>query len=274
MAQDTGYNNEELMRILSTLASVSNTPQPDQSHQQPGLPYQPHPFPAPGSNAHAAHAQPYDPTQAHISHTPPPVVQDPRLANRQAQPQHRDPPKPQQLEPAKEPSYVPVQDVSTITEWKFGLRALNTNAAQNPEFGASISKLIKDQDRNTKDWAQGRTRILAEQKMKRENEAASRASISLPGLLDNTPAVRTPALEAQELTTYDAKVYRATLRLTTAQSQTLSDLGVPFFNVRPDLIVLEAGSSVADDGHAKIGKGHLLELQRKVLNHLMELYGD
>ena len=65
-----------------------------------------------------------------------------------------------------------------------------------------------------------------------------------------------------------------------SQSSSLKVLGVPFFGVKPHLVL---GSSydptqVTDAQTApaggKITKEQLLELQRKMLNHLMELYGD
>lgn len=65
-----------------------------------------------------------------------------------------------------------------------------------------------------------------------------------------------------------------------SQSSSLKVLGVPFFGVKPHLVT---GSSydpaqVTDIQAAptggKITKEQLLELQKKMLNHLMELYGD
>lgn len=69
-----------------------------------------------------------------------------------------------------------------------------------------------------------------------------------------------------------------------SQSAELKRLGVPFFEVRPDLILLddvnsslsteEADSRSTEGANQKISKKQLLELQRKMLNHLTELYGD
>lgn len=67
------------------------------------------------------------------------------------------------------------------------------------------------------------------------------------------------------------------------QSAELKRLGVPFFGVRPNLMLPDDDKSPpseetdpASDKPAKVGvtKKQLLELQRKMLNHLMELYGD
>jgi hypothetical protein len=93
-------------------------------------------------------------------------------------------------------------------------------------------------------------------------------------------APQTPEREKAELSQYDAKVYRACKAMTEAQTSSLKVLGVPFFGTKPHLIIFESSepSSATDteqkSGNQKISKGQLLNLQRKMLNHLMELYGD
>jgi hypothetical protein len=106
----------------------------------------------------------------------------------QRPPQHYQQPHQRQPAPAK-PAASPI-DSSTITEWKHGLRCINKLAAQNPNFEKAIQKLIKDQERNVRDWANGRQRLIEEQQTKRENEKAQRAVISFPGFLDNVPLQR------------------------------------------------------------------------------------
>lgn len=65
-----------------------------------------------------------------------------------------------------------------------------------------------------------------------------------------------------------------------SQSSSLKVLGVPFFGVKPYLVVHsdEESTEVTEwqtaEAGAKMTKKQLLELQRKMLNHLMELYGD
>ena len=61
-----------------------------------------------------------------------------------------------------------------------------------------------------------------------------------------------------------------------SQTSSLKVLGVPFFGTRPHLILhqSEETPSAEDAAAGKISKARHLELQRKMLNHLMELYGD
>jgi hypothetical protein len=65
-----------------------------------------------------------------------------------------------------------------------------------------------------------------------------------------------------------------------SQTSALKSLGVPFFGTKPYLITHAAEEpNEATDSHSvqaggKITRKQLLELQRKMLNHLNELYGD
>jgi hypothetical protein len=124
-------------------------------------------------------------------------------------------------------------------------------------------------------------------------------SRSLPGLLEGTPLLRvrsayispfqklitvqTPEREQAELSQYDAKVYRACKAMVESQTSSLKVLGVPFFGTRPHLVLHESEEPNTNTGaehqsvstsDQKITKSQLLELQQKMLNHLLELYGD
>ncbi|RMZ71694.1 ATP synthase subunit beta [Pyrenophora seminiperda CCB06] len=254
--------NLDLAQILATLASLPQSEaQPSQDQQQPFNP-------SDGGQGYQTFQQQYNPAQVNFHQQ----LADPRLAGRPTQ--HRHPaPKPQERVSS------PVIDPSTITEWKQGLRCMSKIAAQNPEFAPTVRKLMKDQELAVKSWEAGRKNLIEEQKIKRENERTHRAALSLPGLL-STPPLRTPECEKKELDEYDAKVYRASKAMVDSQTSSLKVLGVPFFGVKTYLV---SGSTydpakIADPQSvptsAKITKEQLLELQRRMLNHLMELYGD
>jgi hypothetical protein len=61
-----------------------------------------------------------------------------------------------------------------------------------------------------------------------------------------------------------------------SQSSALKVLGVPFFGVRPHLLASddETSPTAADGTPTKITQTQILELQRKMLTHLLDLYGD
>jgi hypothetical protein len=171
-------------------------------------------------------------------------------------------------------------DPATITSWKHGLRCVNKIAAQNPNFIGTVQKLMKDQERHVKEWESARQRLIEDHKVKRENEKTYRQALSLPGVLENTAPLRTPEREKEELEQYDKKVYKACRLMVESQSAQLKGLGVPFFGVRAELVLpddseqMEQDALSGQEASKSITKKEMLQLQRKMLNHLMELYGD
>ena len=111
--------------------------------------------------------------------------------------------------------------------------------------------------------------------------AYDRSLVSSPQL--NLTRLQTPERDQDELDQYDAKVYRACKAMVESQTSSLKVLGVPFFGVKPNLILHESEESVSPNvvgapsgtvGNKLVTKIQLRELQQKMLNHLMELYGD
>lgn len=66
--------------------------------------------------------------------------------------------------------------------------------------------------------------------------------------------------------------------MTEVQTLELKRLGVPFFGLRPDLLLadneVDDGDGSTANGQPKINRKQLLQLQRKMLTHLEEMYGD
>ena len=245
-----------LEQILATLASLPQTatPVPPPQHSQAPYPYpaQPPSFP-PSHHAVSANIP--------QNHQPAP---DPRLSARPSQsarPQSTQP-------PAK------IIDPATITEWKHGLRCVNKLATQNSAFVPEIQKLIAEQARHVKEWESGRERLVAEQAAKREAEQEHLAVLSLPGIGEKITPLRTDEAEEEELREHEKKVYRACRAMVEAQSARLKALGVPFFGMREEFLRSEGETEDDSEGKKKVTKRELVELQRKMLNHLMELYGD
>ncbi|KAJ4377833.1 hypothetical protein N0V83_000663 [Neocucurbitaria cava] len=233
--------NLDLEKILATLANLPRPEaQPSQDQQQ-----------IHDANHNYHNYQHVAQTYPHESRLPYNPSADPRLIGRPALQHQRPSPKPQDR--PSTPS-VPLIDPSTITEWKQGLRCVSKLGAQNPEFAPTIRKLMKDQEQNVNSWESGRMRVIEDHK--------------------------TPEREKEELDQYDAKVYRASRAMVESQTSALKSLGVPFFGVKPYLVVnsteepTELAESKGAEQGGKITKTQLLELQRKMLNHLMELYGD
>lgn len=71
--------------------------------------------------------------------------------------------------------------------------------------------------------------------------------------------------------------------MTESHSAELKRLGVPFFGTKQDLVLPDddesnalsmSGDAQPAGKNGEITKQQLLALQRKMLNHLVELYGD
>jgi hypothetical protein len=114
--------NLDLEKILATLANLPKTEsQPQQDSQPPyrlGQGYQ---------GYDASPTYPYEQSHHYQQQA------DPRLAGH---PHQQPAPRPQNRVSS------PLIDPSTITEWKQGLRCVSKIAAQNPDFGSAVRKVI------------------------------------------------------------------------------------------------------------------------------------
>lgn len=82
-----------------------------------------------------------------------------------------------------------------------------------------------------------------------------------------------PSDGAEELRTFDGKVYRAQCQMVVEMGGKLQRLGVPFFGTRPELIRYDGGVDGAADEElgAGITETELLEMQRRMLGILEDL---
>ena len=77
--------------------------------------------------------------------------------------------------------------------------------------------------------------------------------------------------ETKDLQAYDAKVYKQLLALAGDFDRQLRGLGVPFYAIRHELVVLEEGREKDGDGVGgvkRIDRGELRELQKRMLGWL------
>ena len=84
-----------------------------------------------------------------------------------------------------------------------------------------------------------------------------------------------------ELAAYDRKVYSAQHEMDAAMTVELKGLGVPFFGTDTALVVSEPGdvapgqtSSISPKWSPKVTEAQLLELRRRMVGHLEDLYRD
>lgn len=96
------------------------------------------------------------------------------------------------------------------------------------------------------------------------------------------PASKNPQSSAEqkkvdeaELKAYDEKVYKALCAMTADFDRQLREMGVPFYAIKHELVILKDGPEKTPGEHAgKIDKGELRELQKRMCQTLEDLFGD
>jgi hypothetical protein len=89
---------------------------------------------------------------------------------------------------------------------------------------------------------------------------------------------KTPEEDQEELTRFDKKVYQASEQMNRAHASELKRLGVPFFGVNSKFIIandLQQTTAARDAlSQATITESELLDLQKKMIQYLEDLYKD
>ncbi|KAH0536195.1 hypothetical protein FGG08_006903 [Glutinoglossum americanum] len=255
---DFTYQPPDLASVLKTLASLA-PPQPPQATQPPPAPFVAHTgLSIPQRQDYELEEGEYEPPDSvsQASTVPPPANVlgcNPAL---QAQPS-RDPrlqpastmPRPPPAETVNRP---PPIDATTITDWSAGLK-----------------------------W-EGRKALLKKQEARVEGKKKLDEVLRfVGGIVPAGDAVSTPEQDAQELRTFEVKVYKASVEMAKAMSSDLKSLGVPFFGTKPNLVrrkgpgpvngvpVGGGGGPGGEDG--RIDDQELVKLQRKMLELLEDM---
>ncbi len=83
-----------------------------------------------------------------------------------------------------------------------------------------------------------------------------------------------PKTDQAELEAYDRKVYAGLTTMAADFDRQLRAIGVPFYAIKHDLVVLEQGPEKTGAAKGRIDKGELRELQKRMLQTLEDLFGD
>jgi hypothetical protein len=78
--------------------------------------------------------------------------------------------------------------------------------------------------------------------------------------------------KAAEVASYDKKVYRASKTMADTMSLELGRMGTPFFCI--DKTIIRPESMEAEDGTPGITENELVALKRRLLEHLVDMYGE
>lgn len=142
--------------------------------------------------------------------------------------------------------------------------------APDPAFGTRIRRLIASQHSYEQDWWDKRQDIVSRH-ASRDNSSAQLsnifASLGVAMPVAST-APRDFEAERQELAAYDAKVYKQLLAMAGDFDRQLRGLGVPFYAIKHELVILEEGRERANAFKGRLDKGELRVLQKKMLDWL------
>lgn len=143
--------------------------------------------------------------------------------------------------------------------------------SQNPEASAKMKRLIKNQHDNERQWWAGREALIAKHKDRVENKKKADDLLRSLGAarsygISNPPS--TAAEEKAEVERYDKKVYTALSEMVAAIDRELTTLRVPFFAIKHELVQKAGGAE------GVLCKAELVELQKKMLQLLQDLFGD
>jgi hypothetical protein len=291
-----GHRNPEIQRVLAALNSFSQQ-QHQQQHASQVSPY----------DSISYHAQAsYDSNSGGIatlnipglgllpqSHTydrpitPPSVNRQQSFTPNRAQNQGRvstpQPPVESLRSKTSNPKY-DVPDASTITTWPAALKHVTRHLASNEKVANRVKHLINESHKHEREWWAGREAIVDRHQGKSGTSQQVSAILQSLGAKDvpaPAPVAFEPSTEKKkrvddaELKAYDEKVYNALCAMTADFDRQLREMGVPFYAIKHELVILKDGPEKTPGEHkGKIDKGELRELQKRMSQTLEDLFGD
>ncbi|KAK4940555.1 hypothetical protein LTR10_019314 [Elasticomyces elasticus] len=259
--------NPELQRVLAALnsytAQPSQTPQTELPEQQ--LAYQLAPATT-GSFLPGLGLLPAETQQRPI--TPPP------LHRQQTSTPHQPLPKSRPTDVPSKPSTPTVPDASTIVTWPAALKHVTRHLVTNEQASARIKHLIAEQHKHERQWWAGREAILARQQGRSGKSQEVAALLKSLGGKEVAVAPSDPKTNQAELDVYDKKVYAGLVAMASDFDRQMRAIGVPFYAIKHDLVVLEEGPEKAGAPKDRVDKGELRELQKRMLQTLEDLFSD
>lgn len=172
------------------------------------------------------------------------------------------------------PTRQAVPDSSTITTWPAALKHVTKHLVPNEQIASKIKHLITEQNKHEEQWWSRREAIVARHRDRASNQAKAADLLqSLDGF--SIPVAKTdPKTDQAELEEYDKKVYKSAAQMVADFDGQLRKLGVPFYTIKHDLVILEEGEETFSAGKGRIDKGELRDLQRKMLQTLEDLFSE
>lgn len=163
-------------------------------------------------------------------------------------------------------AYTP--DASTITTWPAALKYLTKYIFTNENVCNRIRNLILEQHKHEKQWWTQRQDLVAQQQSREGTQAQAVDFLKSLGIV-SVPTRPVSAEENEaELKTFDSKVYKSLLQMTSHFEAKLRALNVPFFATKDTLV---ADEQLQGYEAAVLSKTALRSLQRRMLQTLEDL---
>jgi hypothetical protein len=179
------------------------------------------------------------------------------------------PPKSRAMTPA--PAIISVSDASGITTWPAALKHVTKYVAQNEVIAAKIRHFVIEQHKHETQWWAGREAILKKHQSRGDNQQQAADLLKSIGGIPTTLRPINEGSEKTELAAYDKKVHGELTKMTAAYDKQLRAMGIPFYAIKHDLVILEKGPEKSTT-KGRIDRGELRELQRRMLQHLEDLF--
>ncbi|PWW72539.1 hypothetical protein C7212DRAFT_335407 [Tuber magnatum] len=157
-----------------------------------------------------------------------------------------DTPDPRQTYPppsAHVPGEEAALDPSRIEEWNAALRYVMRELCKSEAIMSGIKKMINSQHEHEKAWFHAREEIVNRHKARKESgkkvEDVLRKLGTLP-LAQQAIVQPTAESEAEELATFDRKVYTRSEQMVAHMTREFGSMGIPFFchpsSARPEML--------------------------------------
>ncbi|KAK5081501.1 hypothetical protein LTR05_007632 [Lithohypha guttulata] len=205
-----------------------------------------------------------------LSTTTPSNTPDPRSRQQKLQPTRQD----TDLSRSVTPTNPATPDASSITTWPAAVKHVTKYIVADEQASSRIKHLVNEQHKHEEQWWRQRQEIVTRHAGRAGNQAIVTDILKELGGLAGPVAKVDEAADKNELETFDKKVYQSLTQMTQDFDRQLKKLGVPFFAIKHDLILLDGGKDGSGSTVGKLDKGELRELQKRMLQILEDLLID
>lgn len=172
------------------------------------------------------------------------------------------------------PSVPATPDASAITTWPAAVKHVTKYVVNNDQAAARIKHLIAEQHKHEEQWWTQREAIVSKHNGRADSNTKVADLLKELGGLAIPIAQVDQAADKNELDTFDKKVYKSLVRMAADFDGQLRKLGVPFYAIKHDLVILDEKRENGLSIKGRLDRGELRELQKRMLQYLEDLLMD